>query len=662
MILNRLYELAQATGRLSDPSVDRTSVAFAIKVGRSGEYRGIADYRERIELPGRGKNAKPKVVLRGGPELPVPVRAVMWDSKAKRWKTNDAAVSKGKELPAVFLADTLPRLLPMDALLRGKDEKGTQDLIRKASMKRDTFWRFIEYAAAQSNDPALQACAKLAPLMREPTAKFREQIETELRQQKLDKDNGLCTLAWTADEGTILDRETVMNWWRRFYEADRRLQQQDREQGWCQVTGQVAPLPEKIEFPIKGLKRINCRPKAYLVVGLDSASSYGLTLASSCRVSAAGIEGFTRAIQMLNENRLPSRADPTRAGGLQTSFEVGRKTLFLFWTRDRESTGLELLNPSAETLASPDQFDKLIRSVQEKAAAASGIPAEQQDQFRILALSGNSDKNSARVFVRDYLEGPLPQLQRSIAKWFTDLAIADTSEQYQGQPNNRFSLLRLAAATVPRKTGNKPDWTKLSPNLLTQLMYSAMTGRPIPEAVLVSCLGRIRAEGGKGFWTPRMALIKLFLNRTYHQEGDGMKDTLSDDEKHPAYVYGQLLRVFEEIQRAALGKVNATVVDKFYGTFAAAPAFIFSRLDQNAKHHMSRLRKEKPKKAHRLDEKLTRLMRLLPAEPPKAVLSLADQGRFALGYYHQKAKMAEEIAAYKRSKAGKTEITQPTEG
>jgi hypothetical protein len=40
----------------------------------------------------------------------------------------------------------------------------------------------------------------------------------------------------------------------------------------------------------------------------------------------------------------------------------------------------------------------------------------------------------------------------------------------------------------------------------------------------------------------------------------------------------------------------------------------------------------------------------LPA-PPSGQLSLRDQGRFALGYYHQKARRFEEIAERKAAKA-----------
>ena len=130
-----------------------------------------------------------------------------------------------------------------------------------------------------------------------------------------------------------------------------------------------------------------------------------------------------------------------------------------------------------------------------------------------------------------------------------------------------------------------------------------------------------------------------------------MPESLNEAEIHPAYLYGRLLRVFEEIQYAALGEVNASVVDKFYGTFSAAPALIFARLFANAQNHLRKLRGERPGAAVELDRRLSEVVRQLPPAGPAGTLSLADQGRFALGYYHQKAKTFEEIAARKREKA-----------
>jgi len=77
---------------------------------------------------------------------------------------------------------------------------------------------------------------------------------------------------------------------------------------------------------------------------------------------------------------------------------------------------------------------------------------------------------------------------------------------------------------------------------------------------------------------------------------------------------------------------------------------VLGRLFANSQNHLRRLRGEKPGQAVVLDKLLAEMSQKL-AVPPDRQLSLRDQGRFALGYYHQKAKRFEEIAERKAAKA-----------
>ena len=77
---------------------------------------------------------------------------------------------------------------------------------------------------------------------------------------------------------------------------------------------------------------------------------------------------------------------------------------------------------------------------------------------------------------------------------------------------------------------------------------------------------------------------------------------------------------------------------------------LLGRLYANAQNHLRKLRGDRPGQYVALDKLLTAVSKKLPA-PPSGQLSLRDQGRFALGYYHQKAKRFEEIAERKAAKA-----------
>ncbi len=260
------------------------------------------------------------------------------------------------------------------------------------------------------------------------------------------------------------------------------------------------------------------------------------------------------------------------------------------------------------------------------------MAVDDPNDFYVLVLTGNS----ARAIIRDYLEAPLPRAKANLSRWFDELRIADPLRDGAGKPRCNFPLWQLTVATALDGDGVAPDTP-------VRLVTAALTGGPVCESLLVACLRRLRAEGAEGFRAPRMGLIKLILLRT----GVPVSETLSSDELDQAYLYGRLLAVFEQIQYAALGDVNANVVDKFYGTFSAAPALVFCRLYANSQNHLRKLRGDKPGSFVALDKLLTEVSSLLPAAPPRKHLSLQDQGRFALGYYHQRARQFEQIAERK---------------
>lgn len=105
-----------------------------------------------------------------------------------------------------------------------------------------------------------------------------------------------------------------------------------------------------------------------------------------------------------------------------------------------------------------------------------------------------------------------------------------------------------------------------------------------------------------------------------------------------AYLCGRLLAVLEVVQREALGDINATIVDRFFGTASSTPASVFARLVRGAQPHLKTLRRDKPGMHHILEEQLMDIMNMEQGlRDFPTTLTLIDQGRFALGYYHQRA-------------------------
>ena len=110
--------------------------------------------------------------------------------------------------------------------------------------------------------------------------------------------------------------------------------------------------------------------------------------------------------------------------------------------------------------------------------------------------------------------------------------------------------------------------------------------------------------------------------------------SLDPDNPSQAYQLGRLFAVLEAAQYAALGRVNASIADRYYGSASATPARVFGALLRGARTHISDARKRG--QGLWIEPRLGAIMSRLGPELP-TTLRLEDQGRFAIGYYHERA-------------------------
>ena len=90
--------------------------------------------------------------------------------------------------------------------------------------------------------------------------------------------------------------------------------------------------------------------------------------------------------------------------------------------------------------------------------------------------------------------------------------------------------------------------------------------------------------------------------------------------------------VLEKAQEEANPGINATIRDRYYGAASSTPVSVFSTLLKLKNHHLAKL--ENKGRMVNLQKMLGDIMDGINDFP--ASLSLADQGRFAIGYYHQR--------------------------
>ena len=112
--------------------------------------------------------------------------------------------------------------------------------------------------------------------------------------------------------------------------------------------------------------------------------------------------------------------------------------------------------------------------------------------------------------------------------------------------------------------------------------------------------------------------------------------SLDKSDLNPGYRLGRLFAVLEAAQVAALGNLNASIRDRYYGAAAATPTSVFPLLMKNYKNHLKNVRTKKGEGLGNWYEKrVGEIVDGLDGVFPRS-LSLEDQGRFAIGYYHER--------------------------
>jgi CRISPR-associated protein Csd1 len=147
---------------------------------------------------------------------------------------------------------------------------------------------------------------------------------------------------------------------------------------------------------------------------------------------------------------------------------------------------------------------------------------------------------------------------------------------------------------------------------------------------------RCRAERQVNYL--RAAAIKATLRRAASLNQDDetqpqeLNDMLDIDNPSPAYRLGRLFATLEKIQEEASPGLNATIRERYYGAASSTPVTVFTTLLRLKNHHLAKIVSRG--RVVNLERLLGEIIGGIGAFP--AHLNLPDQGRFAVGYYHQR--------------------------
>lgn len=309
----------------------------------------------------------------------------------------------------------------------------------------------------------------------------------------------------------------------------------------------------------------------------------------------------------------------------------GSDTAMVFWTRN--GTNFDTL----DLLDEPDvgQVSNLIHSVVSADTKKQKIDS---DQFYSCTLSGAA----ARIAIRDWIEKSLFDVQASISQWFKDIAVGKFDYDQKKMTQYYSRIYDLARATQNDKEKNDVTLSRVA----VSLWKAALENKPLPVWILTSVLKRIKVDN-KGITPERTALIRLLLNRN-NNGGIEMAESLDEQNNSPAYISGRIFCVLENVQRAALGKTNAGIRERFFSSASTNPSSAFGRLLKMSQNHISKIKGEKPGLAVIFDKELQELFSKIDNFP--TIFKLEEQGQFAIGYYHQKNETFRKAAENKELK------------
>ncbi len=293
----------------------------------------------------------------------------------------------------------------------------------------------------------------------------------------------------------------------------------------------------------------------------------------------------------------------------------------VFWAEkpsDMETAVVDIFGEPSDD--DPDRHSEKVAALFQSIHHGRYTRDDADTRFHVLGLA----PNAARIAVRFWAVTSVAELAEKIIQHFEDIRIVHGGNQPEYLP-----LFRLLVSTA---TQGKAD--NIPPNLAGDTLRAILEGRPYPYTLLAALVQRIRAE--REITYPRAALLKGCLNRANRFSNSHAKEeltvSLDPDNINPGYRLGRLFAVLEKIQEEANPGINATIRDRYYGSASSTPVTAFATLIKLSKHHLSKL--ENKGRAVNFERLLGEIISGIDDFP--AHLSLEDQGRFAIGYYHQR--------------------------
>lgn len=579
MILQALtayYEQLVRQGKLSAPGWDDSfKVSYELRLNDAGQLLRVVPLLTE-------KTVGKKTVL------------------APRAMRVPAHEKRSSGIAANFLCDNSTYLLGADE--KGKPERSA-DCFKACAKLHHTILDGVDSPAARallayfdSWDPA-QAAAH--PLLAEQWKEITGNANLIFGYEAADHSHSF-----------VNDDPAIQNAWQTHYN-DRSA---DSDMGQCLITGKYAPI-ERTHPNISGVPGAQSSGAALVSFNAPAFCSYGHEQGDNAPVSKYAAFAYTTALNRLLADRSHCK-------------HVGDTTI-LCWAENAEPVYQDAMSMflfGADEAAGIQEND--VQAALKRLSAGQTVPFLEKElspdqHFYLLGLAPNAARLSVRFFLRDTFGCFAQNLQKHAEEMEIDCS---EKEKFRTLPI--WAVVNETTRTVPGQPA------KPSPQLAGDLLRAVLTGGRYPATLLNGVTLRIRAE--QNVTRGRAAVIKAYYLRNYPTELNKEVYTVSLNETtNVPYLLGRLFSVLEAVQKAANPGINTTIKDRYFNAACATPGMSFPTLLRLSQKH---LRKLNDGLATHYDKQITELMAQLPESGFPVRLSLPDQGKFTIGYYHQTQK------------------------
>lgn len=310
-------------------------------------------------------------------------------------------------------------------------------------------------------------------------------------------------------------------------------------------------------------------------------------------------------------------------------FRVGKRT-FLFWASSNSEAAeqaeerlFDLLGIAENNDDDPNARVEQVRKVF-NAIYSGSLKTTLDDHFYILGIA----PNAARIAVVYWSETSLKDFAGMILRHFNDMEIVQDNKGQQKFYRGLNDM--LSGVTRHNNDGKWKD--NITPNLPEAIVKSIFQGYPYPFTLFSSCIRRIQAESAdkNSVYAVRAAIIKAYLNRL-NDNNKKILTMLDKENTNPGYLCGRLFAVLDKIQEDA--NHISSIRERYMNAASATPATVFATILNLSVHHAEKLNEGSKVFYEKLKQEI---ICKLPADAFPTHLDLQEQGRFFVGYYHQR--------------------------